>query len=152
MAQLVPGFGFVSSKPNKFPRGYGMFQLDLQFFKVDPDYFLQRRYEIFSETLGKCLAELRSALKKVGFQSKTSLTDFEFACVAIAYNTGGFKPSKVLQQGHFNGTRFYGEEVFDFVRLSRTVAKPGESPQIAAPPAGRAIIPPVSIPRQSRGL
>jgi hypothetical protein len=42
MAQFIPGFPV--SNPNKFCRGYGMFQLDLQFFKEDPDYFLEKRY------------------------------------------------------------------------------------------------------------
>ena len=35
------------ANPNKFCRGFGMFQLDLQFFKDDPDYFLEKRYEKF---------------------------------------------------------------------------------------------------------
>ena len=55
------------------------------------------------------------------------------ASVAIAYNTGGFKPSKGLKQGHFNGSKFYGEEFFDFLRLSKTVVVEGESPPTPAP-------------------
>lgn len=41
MAQHIPGFPV--SNPNKFCHGYGMFQLDLQFFKEDPDYFRDAR-------------------------------------------------------------------------------------------------------------
>lgn len=106
MAAHIPGFSGAVSRPNKFCHGCGVFQYDLQFFLVDPDYFLEKRYETFSETLGKCLTELKSAAKKRGFENWTSLTDFEFATVAITYNTGGFKPNKGLKQGHFNGTRF----------------------------------------------
>lgn len=42
--------------------------------------------------------------------------------VAIAYKTGGFNPAKGLRQGHFDGSRFYGEQILDFTRLSRSVA------------------------------
>ena len=41
MAQHIPGFPV--SNPNKFCHGFGIFQLDLQFFKVEPDYFLGKR-------------------------------------------------------------------------------------------------------------
>jgi hypothetical protein len=142
MAAHIPGFSGAVSRPNKFCHGFGVFQYDLQFFLEDPDYFLEKRYETFTETLGKCLTELKSAAKKRGLEHKTSLTDFEFATVAITYNTGGIKPSKGLKQGHFNGKRFYGEEIFDFVRLSRTAPSPGAGPEIAPPAAGNAIIPP----------
>lgn len=142
MAAHIAGFAKVAANPNKFCRGYGVFQRDLQFFKVDPDYFLQRRYETFEETLAQCLGELKRGLRKLGFENKTRLSDMEFAFVAIAYNTGGFKPSKGLKQGHFNGKTFYGEQVFEFVRLAHTVAGPGTEAVIAPPPSGMAIMPP----------
>jgi hypothetical protein len=132
--------GFPVSNPNKFCHGYGMFQFDLQFFLKDPDYFLEKRYEQFTETLGKCVEELRSKAKKIGLFDKPSLTDMELAAVAIAYNTGTFKPSKGLKQGFFNGTRFYGEEIFAFIRLSRTVPVPGGPPPLPPPAMGFAII------------
>jgi hypothetical protein len=124
MAPHVPGFEGAVANPNKFCHGFGLFQRDLQFFLPDPNYFLGRKYENFEDTLAQCLDELRRGVTKLGFEKRTSLTDFEFACVAIVYNTGGFKPSKGLKQGHFNGSRFYGEEVFDFIRLSRGVSTP----------------------------
>jgi hypothetical protein len=143
MAQHVPGFQSVAAKPNKFCHGFGIFQLDLQFFRQEPDYFLEKRYARFEETLKRCIEELQQAMKRIHFDDKTSLTDFEMACVAIAYNTGGFKPSKGLKQGHFDGTKFYGEAVFDFLRLSRTVATPGGAPAaMPAAPPGNAVVPP----------
>lgn len=144
MAEHVPGFGGAVANPNKFCHGYGLFQYDLQFFLTDPDYFLQKRYEQFGETLRKCLEELHAAAERIGFDDKPSLSDFEMAAVAIAYNTGGFKPSKGLKQGHFNGTRFYGEEIFDFIRLSRTVATPGGTPTLAPAAPDHAILPPAT--------
>ncbi|MBR0680155.1 hypothetical protein GXW74_06630 [Roseomonas eburnea] len=142
MAVHINGFAGVAANPNKFCHGYGVFQRDLQFFKVDPDYFLQRRYETFGDTLAQCLGELKRGLRKLGFENKASLSDMEFAFVAIAYNTGGFRPGKGLRQGHFDGRKFYGEKVFEFVRLAHTVAGPGGAPAIAPPPPGAAIMPP----------
>jgi hypothetical protein len=141
MAQQVPGFAKVITNPNKFCHGYGMFQYDLQFFLDEPDYFLEKRYETFNETLGKCLKELRDKAKKINLFDKPSLTDMELTAVAIAYNTGTFKPALGLKQGHFNGERFYGEEIFDFLRLAHTVPVPGGTPALTEPPAGTAIVP-----------
>lgn len=142
MAVHIAGFKQVATRPDKFCHGFGVFQRDLQFFKQDPDYFLSKNYEKFEKTLAHCLQELDRGLRKIGFGAKESLSDFEFACVAIAYNTGGFKPAKGLRQGHFNGERFYGEEVFSFVQLSRTVPASDGAPLILPPASGEAILPP----------
>jgi hypothetical protein len=61
----------------------------------------------------------------------------EMCAVAIAYNTGGFNPAKGLKQGHFDGTHFYGEQIFDFIRLSHTVALSGEAQPHSGLPATR---------------
>jgi hypothetical protein len=140
MGQLIPGFPV--SNPNKFCRGFGMFQLDLQFFKEDPDYFLEKRYEKFSETLGKCIGELTDKAKKIGLLNKPSLSDMQLTAVAIAYNTGNFIPRKGLKQGHFDGHKFYGEHIFDFIRMAHTVPVPGGSSVLPPPPPNSAIVPP----------
>jgi hypothetical protein len=104
IAQQVTGFTSAVSNANKFCHGYGVFQYDLQFFLTDPDYFQQKKYEQFSETLGKALEELHAAAKRIGLHNKPSLTDLEMCAVAIAYNNGGFNPAKGLRQGHFDGS------------------------------------------------
>jgi hypothetical protein len=46
------------------------------------------------------------------------------SCVGVldrAYNTGSYNPAKGLKQGYFDGEKFYGEQIFDFLQLSRTV-------------------------------
>jgi hypothetical protein len=129
MAEFITSYQLAAANPRKFCHGFGMFQRDLQFFKEDPDYFLERRYENFSDTLTQCLGELRRGLKKLGFEARTSLTDMEFAFVAIAYNTGHFVPAKGLKQGFRDDSgKFYGELIFDFVKLSRSAAP---SPRLA---------------------
>jgi hypothetical protein len=143
MAQFIGGYKAAVENPNKFCHGFGIFQYDLQFFLVDPDYFLQKRYTKFDASLEKCIGELRASMKRIGWQDKTTLSDYEMACVAIAYNTGGFKASKGLKQGYFNGTKYYGEEVFEFLRLSKTVTLPGDEPgPLSAPTPGNALVAP----------
>ncbi len=122
MAQFITSYKGAASNPNKFCHGYGIFQFDLQFFKQDPDYFLEKRYADFDACLQKAIGELRSATKKIHFQDKPKLTDLEMAFVAIAYNTGGFNPSKGLKQGFKPaGGKHYGEQIFDFIETSKTV-------------------------------
>lgn len=143
MAEHIPGFDFAKTRPNKFCHGFGVFQRDLQFFLTDPDYFLNRDYERFDATLAHCLDELGRGLRKLGLQGRTALSDMEFCAVAIAYNTGGFKPALGLKQGHRNAAgRFYGEQILDFLRLARTVALPKQAPAIAPPAENQAILPP----------
>jgi len=138
MAQFIPSYQGVAAKPNKFCHGFGIFQYDIQFFKnEDPDYFLERRYTSFDASLGKALSELQSAAKKIGLH-KPALTDLEKTFVAIAYNTGGFKPSLGLKQGFKSDDgKFYGEQVFGFIEQSKTVPVDDAGPQPTAPdPAG----------------
>jgi hypothetical protein len=144
MAAQIPAYSRIAARPDKFCHGFGLFQLDLQFFREDPAYFLQKDYERFDRTLEKCLISLKRALKKVGFEQRTALSDLDLAAVGIAYNTGGFKAAKGLKQGHFNGTQYYGEAIFDFIQLAHTVAAPGSVAALDAPAAGQAIVPPPS--------
>ena len=75
-------------------------------------------------SLAKCIEELRAAMRRMGIEGQETLTDLEKVHVAIAYNAGSFKPSKGLKQGFFDGEQFYGELIFDFLRLSQTVSIP----------------------------
>lgn len=137
MAQHINGYASAVANPNKFCHGFGIFQFDLQFFETEPDYFLQKRYANFDASLGKCISELRSKQRRIGLQDRTTLTDLEKASVAIAYNTGSFNPSKGLKQGHFDGTKFYGEHFFDYLLLSKSVVLTGGSPAPQpTPPTG----------------
>ena len=135
MAQHIQGYSKAVANPNKFCHGFGIFQFDLQFFRNEPDYFLQKRYAKFDACLEKCVGELRNAQRRIGLQNRATLTDLEMASVAIAYNTGGFNPSKGLKQGHFDGKKFYGEQFFDFLLLSKSVTVPGGAPAPQPEPA-----------------
>ncbi len=124
MASYIPDYRGAASRPDKFCHGFGIFQLDLQFFKTDPDYFLSRRYADFDAALARCVGELKAALRRIGWQGKTSLGDAEMAGVAIAYNTGRYNPAKGLKQGYFDGAKYYGENFFDFLQLAKSARFP----------------------------
>lgn len=143
MAEHVPAYRFARHRPNKFCHGFGVFQYDLQFFLSNPRYFLERRYEVFENSLDRALGELKTGLRTLGLQGRSSITDLEFCHVAICYNTGGFNPSRGLKQGHESGGKFYGEFIRDYLATARTVATPG-GVAIAPPPAGTASLPPAA--------
>ena len=126
MSKVIPGFSGAAANPNKFCHGYGVFQYDIQFFKQDPDYFLERKWAKFEGTLAKAVEELKNAAKRARLGSKTSLTDMEMAMIAIAYNTGGFNAAKGLKQGHKGPDgKFYGENFFDFLTRAHRIAGEG---------------------------
>ena len=136
MSEHVPSFAGVAKRPTKFCHAYGIFQYDLQFFKTDPDYFLDRKWRSFESSLGKCLEELRNAQRRTDVRGSAALTDLEQVSVAIAYNAGSFKPAKGLKQGFFDGQKFYGEMIFDFLRLAQTVSIPAAPAVLPAPAPG----------------
>jgi hypothetical protein len=152
MATETQDSGYLNAVKNnaKFCRGYGIFQYDLQAFKEEPDYFLNRQWANFDACLGKCMKELKVKLRRIGYADKPNLTDEELVHVAIAYNCGTFKPSKGLKQGFFDGQKYYGEQIFDYLRLSKTVAVPGGSASLPTPPPGNAMLPPPE-PIKARG-
>jgi hypothetical protein len=82
----------------------------------------------------------------MGIDGQTHLTDLEKVHVAIAYNAGKFIPSKGLKQGHKSDGKFYGEFIFDFLRLAQTVSIPSIPAPIPAPAPGTApVTPPAPV-------
>jgi hypothetical protein len=122
LGRYLQDFAGPAANPEKFCHGFGIFQYDIQFFKTDPAYFLERRWAKFDQTLGKALSELKSKMARAGVARKTSLTDMEMAQVAIAYNRGRYDPALGLKQGHKDAQGvFYGEHFWSFLQLAKTV-------------------------------
>lgn len=120
MAQYIHSYRGAASNPNKFCHGYGIWQYDIQFFKTDPDYFLQKKWANLDEALGKCLGELKHAQQRahLGGASK-KLTNDEAARVAIAYNRGSYDPKRGLKQGYKDSSgTYYGESFMTFLRAT----------------------------------
>jgi hypothetical protein len=135
MARHVPAYAKIAQRPHKFCHGYGIFQYDLQFFRTDPEYFLERRWREFRFTLGKALDELKAAARRIGLHDRPQLTELERVAVAIAYNSGTFRPTRGLKQGHQGPDgRFYGENIFDYQRLSQSFTAPAPGTAPVRPP------------------
>lgn len=128
--------------PEKFCRGYGIFQYDLQFFTespADPAYFLHKRWADFDTCVAKAIGELKSKLIKVYGKNKKTLTDEEQVYVAIAYNKGSADITKGFKQGHESDGVFYGENIDMFLRIAKSVVVPAgellDKPSTATPTA-----------------
>jgi hypothetical protein len=135
LARYLPDFAGAARNPDKFCHGFGIFQYDIQFFKTDPAYFLERRWATFGATLAKALSELKSKMAKAGVAGRTSLTDMEMAQVAIAYNRGRYDPALGLKQGHKDQQGvYYGEHFANFLKLAKSVPMPA-GPAPSRPPA-----------------
>jgi hypothetical protein len=112
------------SSPNKFCRGYGIFQYDLQFYKENSDFFLQKRWGDFDECLRLSVQELRDALERAYGSGKSTLSDEEMVYVAIAYNRGSVNFARKFKQGHKDQAsgKYYGEYIWEYLQLSKTIA------------------------------
>ncbi|PSJ40907.1 hypothetical protein [Allosphingosinicella deserti] len=145
MAEHIPDYRFARTNPKKFSHGFGVFQYDLQFFLTDPDYFIEKKYESFDNALQRAIGELNRGLRKLRLQDRSTITDREFCHVAIAYNTGGFNPAKELKQGHFDGKKFYGESIRDFLAMARTVPTGNAAPARTSSAGAVPLSPPETI-------
>jgi len=110
----------TSAFPNKFCRGYGVFQYDLQFYEDDPDFFLQKRWSDFDEYLRRLLDELKGFWRRY-YRDQSPLTDQQMVYVAIAYNKGSVNIRRSFKQGHVDDGRYYGEYIWEYLQLSKTV-------------------------------
>ena len=144
MADQIPAYRGAASRPDKFCHGFGIFQLDLQFFRTEPAYFLDKRYADFNAALAKCIGELTTALRRLGWQERAALGDLEMAGLAIAYNTGRYDPARGLKQGYFDGTKYYGENFFAYLQLAKSTPLPAPVPAPAPAPA--------LVPRAARAM
>jgi hypothetical protein len=123
MGQQIAVYGGIAAKnPDKFCHGFGIFQYDIQFCKIDPDYFIGQQWGDFDKALGKCVTELKAAQVRAGLGGQAELSDEELAHVAIAYNSGRFIPAKGLQQGFQDANgKFYGELIAQYIAMAAGV-------------------------------
>ncbi len=135
MARFINGYSGAVANPNKFCHGFGIFQYDLQHFKADPGFFLQKKWTDPKNSFLLCIKELFAAKARQGWKSKETLTDTEKVFVAIAYNRGVAKLSLGFKQGHKSSDgRFYGENINDYMHIAKTVSGPASGPAPIPPP------------------
>src|SRR6266487_1087196 len=123
------------NNPNKFCHGFGLFQYDIQFFKADPEFFLERNWYDLKECTTKFVLELKEAMRRQGWAGKTTLSDTEKVYVAIAYNHGSANLKQGFKQGFKSDDgRYYGESVFEYLRIAQTITLGAPAPaKVAAP-------------------
>src|SRR4051812_18391709 len=61
VAQVSPGYRGAAQNLDKFCHGYGIFQYDIQHFKTDPDFFLNKAWIDINECIKKLIGELDEA-------------------------------------------------------------------------------------------
>ncbi len=121
MAKHVPGYESSVRNPDKFCHGFGIFQYDLQFLKENSSFFLERKWHSFDRCLEMCVRELKQALKRAYGSNKNRLSDEEMVYVAIAYNRGTVEWSRGVRQGYFDGKKYYGEYIRDYLQISKSI-------------------------------
>ena len=144
MAQYITGYQGVARNPNKFCHGFGIFQYDIQFFKEDPAFFLQKKWCDFGACTAKLIAELRAAMasRSLYWSNKTALSDTEKVYVAIAYNCGHADPRSGFQQGFRSDGRYYGENIFEYLRLAQQIIVAAPLKIVSTPQETAAPLPP----------
>lgn len=120
IAKVNGGYAKVVKNPDKFCHGYGLFQYDLQFFKVDPDYFLREQWKTKAGTLKKCVEELVAAGKRTYKTGDSVFNHDQSVYVAIAYNSGSAKVGAGYKQGFPSDGKHYGEHIDAFLTAIET--------------------------------
>jgi len=129
VAEVIPSYRGAAKNPEKFCHGFGIWQYDIQFFKTDPEYFLQARWAVLEDALGKAVGELKAAQKRVGLNGKSVLSNEDMAKVAIAYNRGSYNPARGLKQGYKDSAGvYYGEYFAKFLKMAQGVSDVAERP------------------------
>jgi hypothetical protein len=120
MANVAAEYKKYLKNKNKFCHAFGIFQYDIQAFKHDPDYFLNKEWAHFSKCIGKCLMELHEKWGST-YPKKVKLTDKELVYVAIAYNKGSVDTKKSFRQGFKakGDKKYYGEYIWDYMQLAK---------------------------------
>lgn len=132
VAEYIMDYAGAARTRHKFCHGFGIFQYDIQFFRTDPEFFLQRKWEDFDACVGRCVWELLAALHRQGWRDREWLSDRDQTYVAIANNAGHADLSMGIRQGHRSDDgRYYGENIWEYLCVAKSL---GRRP--ASQPAG----------------
>ncbi len=123
---------------DKFCHGFGLFQRDIQAFKTNPDYFLERRWATIEGTAGMAASVLQAKLRVLYGPGKTKLSTTECIYLAIAYNQGrantGLGPRQRFRQGYKDASGiYYGEHIAAVLPLAERIWAETVKPDAASP-------------------
>src|SRR5262249_5444806 len=107
-------------------------------------FFLQKKWCDFGACTAKLIAELRAAMagRSLSWSNKTDLSDTEKVYVAIAYNCGHADPRSGFKQGFRSDGRYYGENIFEYLRLAQQIIVDAPLKIVSTPPETAAPLPP----------
>lgn len=117
IAEINSGYKTAAKNLDKFCHGFGMFQYDIQFFKDDPDFFLDETWASWPGTLNRGMKELKDKLRALYGPHKTTLSHKEAVFLGIAYNRGAARTkadmaTKGFKQGFKDSDGvYYGEHI-----------------------------------------
>ena len=135
----IEAYQRLGRSPDKFVHGYGIFQYDLQFFRGEPDFFLDQRWKNFDVCLDKAMRELKGlSTARLRQQDVADRPGIGLRCDRLQHGLSQFQGKQGLQQGHFDGTHFYGENIDGFCRSHGQSRRHASRPRRAGlPPAPR---------------
>lgn len=120
LASVAPEYKSWANNPDKFCHAYGIFQYDIQAFKTDASYFVNRSWGDFALRLAKCLGELNT-VKAQYYPNETSLTDTQLVYLAIAYNSGSVNTNGDFNQGFQDSDGVcYGQYINTFLSFAKS--------------------------------
>ncbi len=135
MAAATGQYATSVANPDKFVRGYGIFQYDLQYFHSinggHTAFFLEKKWVDFGACLTKMTIELDKGLTRLAakfpqlkINDSAKLSFDNSVWLAIAYNkgAGGIDLAKGFKQGHLSDGVYYGEEFRDILAVANQVA------------------------------
>lgn len=122
-AAFNPGYASVAeANPDKFAHSFGLFGYDLQFFKSNPDFFLNKQWRDFDKCLELAMPLLLSAVRRLFNDDAPAALSREYLVyVALSWNIGIPNISKGFKQGPFDGERYYGEKFAVYLDIAMTV-------------------------------
>jgi hypothetical protein len=152
-ATQIEIYEHLATKPDKFVHGYGIFQYDLQHFKIEPRFFLDQQWKDIEACVQKLMEELKGALASLRLGSKKSLTDLQSCFVAIVYNTGfgNFDQDRGIKQGFNDGKCFYGEYIDRYLQVAHAIPTPSTPSDVISPPPSTTTPPTTVVPPSPAG-
>jgi hypothetical protein len=82
------------------------------------------------------------ASRSLSWSNKTALSDTEKVYVAIAYNCGHADPRNGFKQGFHSDGRYYGENIFEYIRLAQQIVLAPTLKVVSIPQETAAPLPP----------
>lgn len=121
LTNIADATGLPAPEDDKFARGYGIFQYDLQHFREgDAEFFLKEQWSDFDACLTRLLRELDDAKQSL-YRDKQALSEDELCYVAVGYNAGAGNVdlSKDFRSQGFGGD--YGTDIECYMKLAAAI-------------------------------